>query len=29
MLINEFDPWKSPMCTCPPKYSFSPYTGCS
>ncbi|MEA2053958.1 MAG: radical SAM protein [Candidatus Thermoplasmatota archaeon] len=29
MLINEFDPWKSEFCTCPPKYSFSPYTGCS
>ena len=29
MLINDFDPWKSKLCTCPPKYSFSPYTGCS
>jgi len=29
MLINEFDPWKSKLCTCPRKYSFSPYTGCS
>jgi len=29
MLINDFDPWKSRLCTCPPKYSFSPYTGCS
>ena len=28
-LINPFDPWKSKLCTCPPKYSFSPYTGCS
>ena len=29
MLISEFDPWKSKLCTCPKKYSFSPYTGCS
>ncbi len=29
MLIRPFDPWKSKMCTCPEKYSFSPYTGCS
>ena len=29
MLITPFDPWKSSMCTCPKKYSFSPYTGCS
>ena len=29
MLITPFDPWKSKLCTCPPKYSFSPYTGCS
>jgi len=27
-VIREFDPWKSPLCTCPPKYSLSPYTGC-
>ncbi len=27
-LITPFDPWKSRMCTCPPKYSFNPYTGC-
>jgi DNA repair photolyase len=26
--IKPFDPWKSPLCTCPPKYSFNPYTGC-
>ncbi len=26
--IRLFDPWKSPLCTCPLKYSFSPYTGC-
>ena len=29
MIISEFDPWKSKLCTCPKKYSFSPYTGCS
>ena len=29
MLIQLFDPWKSKLCTCPKKYSFSPYTGCS
>ena len=28
-VIREFDPWRSPLCTCPPKYSFQPYTGCS
>lgn len=27
-LITPFDPWKSRMCTCPPKYSLNPYTGC-
>ena len=27
-LIKEFDPWKSKLCTCPPKYTFNPYTGC-
>lgn len=29
MLITRFDPWNDPMCTCPKKYSFNPYTGCS
>ena len=29
MYINPFDPWKGKLCTCPKKYSFSPYTGCS
>lgn len=29
MLISPFDPWKGRLCTCPSKYSFSPYTGCS
>ena len=28
-VIREFDPWRSPLCTCPPKYSLQPYTGCS
>ncbi len=27
-VITDFDPWKSKLCTCPKKYSFSPYTGC-
>lgn len=28
MLIQPFDPWKSKLCSCPKKFSFSPYTGC-
>jgi len=28
-VIAPFDPWKGPLCTCPPKYSFSAYTGCT
>lgn len=28
MIIREFDPWKSQLCTCPEKYSLNPYTGC-
>ncbi len=28
-VVALFDPWKGKLCTCPPKYSFSPYTGCS
>jgi DNA repair photolyase len=28
-VITSFDPWKSPLCTCPKKYSLSPYTGCA
>ncbi len=28
-VLREFDPWKSPLCTCPPKYSLQPYTGCT
>jgi len=27
-LIRPFDPWKNSACTCPKKYSLSPYTGC-
>lgn len=28
-LFTPFDPWQSPICTCPLKLSLSPYTGCS
>jgi DNA repair photolyase len=28
-VLIPFDPWKSPLCTCPPKLSLNPYTGCS
>lgn len=27
-LISHFDPWRSSLCTCPPKLTFNPYTGC-
>ncbi len=27
-VIKPFDPWKSPLCTCPPKYTLNPITGC-
>jgi DNA repair photolyase len=27
-LISEFDPWHSPLCTCPPRLTLNPYTGC-
>lgn len=27
-VIKPFDPWKGRLCTCPPKFSFDPYTGC-
>ena len=27
-LISRFDPWHSGLCTCPPKHTFNPYTGC-
>ncbi len=28
-VLRLFDPWNSPLCTCPRKYSLHPYTGCS
>jgi DNA repair photolyase len=28
-LISRFDPWRSSLCTCPPKLTFNPYTGCN
>jgi DNA repair photolyase len=28
MLLSVFDPWNSPLCTCPDKLTFNPYTGC-
>jgi DNA repair photolyase len=27
-LIKPFDPWHSKLCTCPPKLTLNPYTGC-
>jgi DNA repair photolyase len=27
-LITPFDPWQSSLCTCPPKLTLNPYTGC-
>ncbi len=27
-LLAWFDPWRSSLCTCPPKLTFNPYTGC-
>jgi len=27
-LIKPFDPWHSKLCTCPPKLTFNPYSGC-
>jgi len=27
-VIRPFDPWRSPLCTCPEKFSLNPYTGC-
>lgn len=29
LVIKPFDPWRSKLCTCRPKYSFHPYVGCS
>ena len=28
-VIREFDPWSSPLCTCPHKFTLNPYTGCA
>jgi len=28
-VLKPFDPWRSPLCTCPPKYTLNPYTGCA
>jgi DNA repair photolyase len=28
-IISPFDPWANRICSCPRKYSLSPYTGCS
>ncbi|MEM0340687.1 MAG: radical SAM protein [Acidilobaceae archaeon] len=27
-VVRPFDPWKSPLCSCPPKLTVNPYTGC-
>ncbi len=27
-VVAPFDPWRSPLCTCPAKYVVHPYTGC-
>ncbi len=27
-VIRKFDPWNSPLCTCPFKLTLNPYTGC-
>ncbi|MEM3697816.1 MAG: radical SAM protein [Candidatus Bathyarchaeia archaeon] len=27
-LISRFDPWRSKLCSCPPKLTINPYTGC-
>ena len=29
MILRPFDPWKNQLCTCPPKLSLNPYTGCA
>ncbi len=28
-ILSVFDPWDSPLCYCPFKFSLNPYTGCS
>jgi DNA repair photolyase len=27
-VLKPFDPWSSPLCTCPPKLALDPYSGC-
>lgn len=27
-VIKIFDPWNDPLCSCPKKFGFNPYTGC-
>lgn len=27
-ILRYFDPWRNACCTCPPKYTLNPYTGC-
>ena len=27
-VLSRFDPWRCSLCTCPPKLTFNPYTGC-
>lgn len=29
MILRPFDPWRNQLCTCPPKLSLNPYTGCA
>jgi DNA repair photolyase len=28
-LLSVFDPWKNPLCSCPPKLTINSYTGCN
>jgi DNA repair photolyase len=28
-VLRPFDPWQGELCTCPPKYTLNPYTGCA
>ena len=28
-VLSKFDPWGSRLCTCPPKLTLNPYTGCA
>lgn len=27
-IVKPFDPWRGKLCTCPPKFTLNPYTGC-